>query len=767
MAVKAGPTGTLIACSDVSGAYRSLDRGRNWNVIGSAHGLEHTHVSSVGFDPADSAIIYLGAEEGLYRSENHGEMFTKVLSGGYWGDIAVSAANPDRAYAAFHPLWDGLDGQIYRSTDHGLHWTRTSIDLPANLRIVRLVPDPSNANIIYLVSGKHRFAMGAEELWRSSDGGVHWLKIGPPGPIHDVTIDPLSSSTLFVAVAGQGTYKSIDGASTWSLSTSEWGRLFAKSSTVIRMLQAIGNSGVVLETNNAGATWTPKSQSASWNPGWQPGWHWGDNGSSGYAGADMSDSDAYFWVNPQFVYGSFDGGSEFHALHTRETSLGSGRWTSTGADNTEVYAVALSEAAPNLVFAGLWDMGLWRSLDRGATWESCNQGDFGWVGGRGGDSPTVLADPLRATVVWAAHGQRGSHSHLMKSVEAGAPGTWMPMSEGLPPAAMAVEYGGLSLARTSPANNRTLFVAGEGRVYRSADDGNTWLEVLAASGLRTTAVDHFDADIVFAGGDTGIWRSLDGGNTGTWTQVGLPEITGVWDIKCDPTASGRTYAVCHGTDKGIYRSSDNGSIWERIWNNDFARSIAIHALNGDLLFATSSANSCCGASPAGSAGVVRSNDGGITWTPMNDGLAWPFAWPVAIDSSGHWLFIGAPGTGFHRRLISSLFPAQDNLPCLVRFALGISPYDPGHAGRLSHEIAGDGGQNYLTFTYTRPEPPPANIIYSVQGNSDLSAGSWSTGGLTEIGSTVNTGLRTITIRDSASISGGGSRFMRLRVSQTE
>ena len=55
--VAAGPTGTIIAGSDLSGAYRSRDRGLSWDAIGSNRGLERTHVSAVGFDPVDARII--------------------------------------------------------------------------------------------------------------------------------------------------------------------------------------------------------------------------------------------------------------------------------------------------------------------------------------------------------------------------------------------------------------------------------------------------------------------------------------------------------------------------------------------------------------------------------------------------------------------------------------------------------------------------------------------------------------------------------------
>jgi hypothetical protein len=110
-------------------------------------------------------------------------------------------------------------------------------------------------------------------------------------------------------------------------------------------------------------------------------------------------------------------------------------------------------------------------------------------------------------------------------------------------------------------------------------------------------------------------------------------------------------------------------------------------------------------------------------------------------------------------------PASDGLPNLVKYALGLTPTVSGNGGRLSYGSAADAGDDYLSFTYIRPEPAPGGISYSVEAGSDLTPGAWSASGLVETGSTVNGGLRTITVRDSAPMAGGGSRFMRLKITQ--
>ncbi len=80
--IGAGPTGTIICGSDLSGAYRSRDRGLTWDAIGFNRGLKRTHVSTVGFDSVDPRVVHLGAGIGIYRSGNGGDSFQQVLTTG-------------------------------------------------------------------------------------------------------------------------------------------------------------------------------------------------------------------------------------------------------------------------------------------------------------------------------------------------------------------------------------------------------------------------------------------------------------------------------------------------------------------------------------------------------------------------------------------------------------------------------------------------------------------------------------------------------------
>jgi hypothetical protein len=107
--------------------------------------------------------------------------------------------------------------------------------------------------------------------------------------------------------------------------------------------------------------------------------------------------------------------------------------------------------------------------------------------------------------------------------------------------------------------------------------------------------------------------------------------------------------------------------------------------------------------------------------------------------------------------------ANDGLSNLMKCALGLTPYGNGNGGRLSYGSVPDTGGNYLSFTYIRPEPAPAGISYIVEASPDLKT--WSATGLVQISSTLNAGLRTVTLRDSVPMAPLTPRFMRLRVTK--
>jgi len=326
-------------------------------------------------------------------------------------------------------------------------------------------------------------------------------------------------------------------------------------------------------------------------------------------------------------------------------------------------ALNVSKANSNVIYAGYFDIGLWRSDNGGYSWVSCNDSLFtGSWRGHGGNVATILSDPFRESVVWASQSenQNGEFpTYLIRSDSFGRPGTWQTSDSGLP----RIEIMGLSLDPNSPISNRTLYVTAGGNVYKSVDDGWTWTRVLNCNGCRFTAV-SVKGDIIYAGGESGLWKSEDGGDS--WIDVSHPDMyasTGVsfWDwnyegiftMYVDPDSFRHIYVVVYGANKGLYRSKDGGNSWEHILVNDFLRDVLI-VRNGEnsIIFAASSSAFQSGGYHPDSRGILYSADDGLTWQESNDGLAFPFG--IIMDYKDSVIWVGSPGQGFMKASLNVL-----------------------------------------------------------------------------------------------------------------
>jgi hypothetical protein len=108
-------------------------------------------------------------------------------------------------------------------------------------------------------------------------------------------------------------------------------------------------------------------------------------------------------------------------------------------------------------------------------------------------------------------------------------------------------------------------------------------------------------------------------------------------------------------------------------------------------------------------------------------------------------------------------PAGDGIPNLMKYALGL---DPTRVEKLPLTASID-TNNYFAVFYTRPDPPPADILYQVDTSSNLL--SWTSNLLSamveQIAFSSNYATATITWRDMVIASAASQKFLRLRVSR--
>jgi hypothetical protein len=356
--------------------------------------------------------MFLGSDHGIYRSTNTGVSFSKVLpNDGYTTALTVAPSDSNRMWAAQSPSYgDCSSPAIFKSTDRGANWTVMSTDLPDSIRILKIRVHPTDTTTVYALTGgdetginpfvsttsKRRLERNPW-LYKSTDRGAHWTKIGPNSAadsIWDFAIDPSDPSIIWVTTKTDtsasldktgGTWKSTDGGSSWSQKFHRTGCLAIKADEpdTVRVVNIYAGSHSpsnalcgVWETKDGGSTWSRRSFPGESTPSpWGSGWQDLEDayGKSSYGiaptiGQSMKTSaaDDILWVTSQFAYRSTDGGDTFNDVFTNSVSAPS-TWLTRGLENVTVASIYASESTQNLLFQGYHDLGIWRSTDGGAS----------------------------------------------------------------------------------------------------------------------------------------------------------------------------------------------------------------------------------------------------------------------------------------------------------------------------------------------------------------------------------------------------------------
>ncbi len=182
-------------------------------------------------------------------------------------------------------------------------------------------------------------------------------------------------------------------------------------------------------------------------------------------------------------------------------------------------------------------------------------------------------------------------------------------------------------------------------VHRSVDDGQTWIPInqgilvdtIGATNIFCLTIDPHDDNTIWAGTQiTGhIYRSTDGGQTWEQRDNGIPhDDISVRGITIDPHNQNVIYAGVEagpmawggpGTKGHVYRSTDAGLNWTRIWEgNNMARYVWIDPRDSNRLYVSTgifdreAANGDRLRGIYNGVGLVRSMDGGETWTVPAD-----------------------------------------------------------------------------------------------------------------------------------------------------
>lgn len=224
-----------------------------------------------------------------------------------------------------------------------------------------------------------------------------------------------------------------------------------------------------------------------------------------------------------------------------------------------------------------------------------------------------------------------------------------------------------------PTSPQTIYMgAASGGGWKSTDGGVTWTNIFTESfTVGSILLDPTNPEVVYIGtGEgnpggvaiypgNGMWRSTDGG--GTWTNIGLANTGQLGRIAIHPSSPNRIFAAALGRyrtrsqERGVYRSTDYGSTWERV------------------LFLNDTTGACeVMIDPAQPNRILAA-----MWTRYR-----PLTYSV-INSAVSGLFLSTDG-GDSWAQVTNGFP--NNIPTIGRIALASAPTEP----RIMYAVVSNG-----------------------------------------------------------------------------
>ena len=670
-------------------------------------------------------IFVGAAAGGIFKTINGGLTWTPVFDdqpNPSIGDLALAPSNPSVIYCgtgeANNRQSSSWGNGVYKSTDGGATWQH--LGLRETHHIGRIVVHPTNPDIVYVAALGDLWGPNPERgVYMSTDGGTTWkqtLAINPDTGVSEIAIDPQSPNILYAAAyqrrrtvfgyngggPGSGIYRSTDGGMHWTKlggnapqsvgrglpSAGDIGRcaidVYRKNSNIVYALVEHGTQGGVYRSEDKGATWRRMSET---NP--RPSYF-------SQIRVDPN-TDLKIWLGGVNIYMSEDGGrtfdqSRFRDVHSDVHAIwidpansdhlvigcDGGVWITTDSGRNwrhinnmplgQFYEVAFDYQKPYHVCGGLQDNYSW--CGPSSTTQQLGIGNEDWFTVQGGDGFYNRIDPSDPNIVYAESqdgnlSRRDLRTSESKSIRPLEPNDQAPR----------YRFQWNSPLMISPHDPHTIYYGGN-HLFKSTDRGDTWTVlgedlttgaerdkqpimgkvpdehtlsrhdgVAAWPCVTAIAESPVKAGVLWVGTDDGnVQMSQDGGKT--WHNVvshatGAPKGGYVSRIEPSWKEAGTAYVAFdnhRSADYGIYifKTVNYGDSFTRITNGIPPEAGTVHVVredpaNPDLLFAGTEF------------GLFMSFDRGGNWHQMKNGLPTVPVFDLQVHPREHDLIVATHG----------------------------------------------------------------------------------------------------------------------------
>jgi WD40 repeat protein/tRNA A-37 threonylcarbamoyl transferase component Bud32 len=564
-----------------------------WERVAEGTNFQPVAITTLTIDPNDPDTIFAGTfGAGIYVSRDGGQTWTpsnKGLGKGTVGGIVVDPNDSSIVYAAPHQ-----QGGVYKSTDGGQTWATVNLGIDLGSGGDGLIYfDPSDSSRLY-------YSSGSNGLYHSSNGGETWQQRQRAYDcplIAGLVVDPGDGEHLYASSNGRsqaacsaGVYESHDGGRTWKLLTTEEMPVpFDEFGNYCWHLAANPKSIDTLYTGGWGGVYKTADGGRSWIPILEENCRWlAVSGAAVYCGQDDS------------VLISPDAGQSWGQISYR---VG-------GGFENQPFTVAPGD--PQVLYAG--PDAVIKSTDGGWTWTR-----IGWLGAAAQMNLTV--DPQDSTRLFLA---ADAGCKVYRSEDEGR--TWQVMSIN---ACQRIRV------TIDPVQNVIYVPSDFDELSRSWDNGQTWERF--GSGYVTgepvqVVPDPRDAKRLWLISHCGARLALseDGGETFEMVES-FPQ-----------NVCGRTFLLVHTDGKrmyvvdtaNFYRSDDGGETWQSPGELDDPYAAVLDPSNPDVVYVGLTHN-----------GVLKTENGGLTWQQVNIGLTNPSISELAIDPANPQIIYAATDGG--------------------------------------------------------------------------------------------------------------------------
>jgi photosystem II stability/assembly factor-like uncharacterized protein len=665
------------------GVWETTDGGGIW--VPRTDDQATLSMGAIAVAPSNSNVIYAGTGEANNAGSYYGRGILVSTNGGAtWAltgasvfdrlaiaQIAVDPTDSDTAYAAVNDFADngrpfaGGTG-IYRTHDGGQTWTNTTAAIDQYDPYSAVVIDPNNPGTVYAAIGDHfgdPYATGGNGVYKSTNGGNSWVKLGGGLPTNAQTIGritlalaPSDSQVLYASIAGTGKpgstahgslfkmMRSADGGATWAdLTGGTPNYMSYQGDFDTTLIVDPANPAVVYAGGAAGPAFGEPSALIR-----------STDGGVSWTGLDRTDGSITphadhhalaFDANGNLLEGD-DGG--IFRLDSAAPVL----WSDLNGNlNTiQFEGVGLHPTDPNVAVGGSQDNGT-----------ALYTGDPLWMQTDGGDGGWARFSPTDGNRVYhEAPADCCPTGFFRRSDDGGI--TWVSKTSGL--AADINNQNFYAPFVVDPGNgDRVLY--GTDRVWETTDGGDSWVPispVLVGSSTYVDALGVAASDVNTAYASFGgqfansskIFVTVNGG--ASWVERDLPAGSGrVADLEVDPSDPQVAYAVVSrftGGGKHVFRTTDGGATWGDIsgnlpelptWTLQLARTDA-----GDVLYV------------GNDDGVYTSTDLGVTWARLGDGLPHVQVLQLELNPALGLLGAATHGRGLWELVLSSGLPVDES-----------------------------------------------------------------------------------------------------------